>query len=122
MAFPWIQYRRPATVRAPQRAAVAEAYTHLSRLLKWFRSHNYGELARHRDLIENYAVGGTRDGKRLLDYCIRERLIVTDGTMYKIDPSRARQIGIHWVDLRNRQLQPSVAEFLDRFVQAGDDR
>jgi hypothetical protein len=122
MAFPWVQYRRTATVHVAHRAAVAEAYTHLSRLLKWFRSDNYGELARHRDLIENFAVGGTRDGKRLLDYCIGEKLIVGDGTMYKIDASRAREIGIHWVDLRDRRLPPSVAEFLERFVQAENGR
>lgn len=118
MTYPWVQYKLAMGDEPEPDHAITNAYKHLSRLLKWFRSHKYGELARHHELIEKFAVGGTEEGRRLLEFCISERLILREGAMYKLNPSRVEKVGVHWVDLRDRRLQPSVAAFLRKFIDS----
>lgn len=118
MTYPWVQYKLLKGDEPEPDQAITNAYKHLSRFLRWFQSHKYGELARHHELIEKFAVGGTVEGTRLLQFCISERLILREGPMYRLNPTRVEELGIHWVDLRNRRLQPSVSAFLRRFIDS----
>jgi len=116
LTYPWVQYKLQEARAVADDPAIADAYNHLSRFLKWFQSQGYGDLARHHELVEKFAVGGTEQGRRLLDYCISRRLIVKEGPLYKLDSAVAQEIGIHWVDLRDRRLGPAVITFLKEFV------
>lgn len=119
MTYPWVQYRLSREDEPEPDRAISGAYKHLSRFLKWFRSHKYGDLARHHELIEKFAVGGTAEGRRLLEFCVRERLILREGTMYRLNAVKVQEIGIHWVELRDRRLGEGVRRFLRKFAIEG---
>ncbi|MEX2465159.1 MAG: hypothetical protein WD428_04695, partial [Gaiellaceae bacterium] len=118
LAYPWIAYRMTATAAADaDEENLIEAGRYLSRILSYFRSRGYGDLGRHSEVIDNFAVGQSEVAARLRDYMIETGLI-RPGALYILDLKRMDELGINWADIRRRQLTTPIRTFLTEFLQA----
>jgi hypothetical protein len=117
IAYPWIDYALEEIPSSDTGDILVQAYTHLSRMLLWFRSSGYGELACPLMLFDNVAVGRTEMARKLRDFIIAEGLIRSDMHMYRLDRSVMAGAGINRMALRRREIAPETAQFLGKFVR-----
>jgi hypothetical protein len=113
--YPWTLYARIAEPEIPVSQEMKEAFRKLRRVLVCFRAEGYGEMARHEDLLHNVIVAGSGSGRQILNYCVKEKLIRTEGPMYILDRDALNRLGINWPDIRERRLSQSIARFLKGF-------
>ena len=121
LSYPWVRHElRPAGF--DDNAGMLDAYTHLARILIRLRGRGYGDIARHRDIVENYATGRTLRGKAMLTYLLSQGVIETKGELFVLNDSRAAELGINWVDLKKRTLNARVRSFLAQFLHQNQQR
>ena len=118
LSYPWIRHELSATGLQDSAADMLDAYTHLARILKRLRAYGYGEVARHRDIIENIATGRTATGKAMLRYCVEKGVILAKGELFVLNDSRAAEFGINWSDLRLRTMNDKIRDFLSGFLRS----
>src|ERR1043165_3588688 len=116
LAFPWIRYKLKEKELDTDSPGLQDAYTRLARILKRLRARGYGEVARHRDIVENIA-GGTLTGKAILEYCVDQGLIRAKGNLFVLDDARVAAFGINWGDLRLLRLNDRTRDFLVEFLR-----
>lgn len=116
-SYPWVRHELQWTKGEDIEQQVVEAYTHLARILRRLRASGYGEVARHRDIVERFATGGTSAGKAMLQYCLKEGVIEPKGEIFVLNDSHAAAFGINWVDLGTRSVNEKVRDFLEGFVK-----
>jgi hypothetical protein len=114
LEYPWIQYKYKGAGTAPNDSFLISAFHQFCRIMSWFRSHRYGGLTRHKDLIEKAAVGTNPGRQKILAALKREGVIVSDGVLYRVDLEKLNQLGINWGDIHGRRMNPRIADFLAR--------
>lgn len=118
LAYPWVAHRMSdAAAAQPSDDQLIEAGRYLSRILSYFRSRGYGELGRHAEIIDNFAVGQSELAAKLRDFMIERGLIIR-GPLYTLDLGRMDELGINWADIRGRRLSPTIRAFLNDFLSS----
>lgn len=117
LKYPWNPYTWPQANKIQIGPEIQDAFLKLRRILVRFRAEGYDEIARHEDLIENTAVGGSGLARLLLDFCIERRLVRRDRPWYVLDRQTMDQLGINWGDIRERRISQSIASFLAEFLE-----
>jgi hypothetical protein len=117
LSYPWIEHAYRTPTERPTSPQIAEVNRYLTRILRLFRSHGYGGLSRHPDVIHLLAIGKSKLAADLLQFMIDEGLVVAGG-LYSLNLERMNELGIHWVDVRNREMSDGVEAFITKFLQA----
>lgn len=113
--YPWARYYIDQA--APrERVEVADAFLGLRRILTWFRRDRKHDFARHRDLINNVAVGEHVLRRALLGYLFDRQIIYEVAPLYIFDENVATRAGINWPDIRSGRMTDQVREFLEPFM------
>lgn len=116
--YPWNRYAWRQERGMPVSPELQDAFLKLRRILVRFRAEGFDEIARHEDLIENSAVAGSGLARSLLQFCIESRLIRKARPWYVLERQAMNQLGIHWQDIRERRMSPTIVQFLRNFLQS----
>lgn len=111
---PWARYTGGDKSNGePDRQAALLA---LRRILTWFRRDRKEDFARFFELIDNVAVGQNPLRQRMLGFLQDRGVLTLRGRLYVLDPERARNAGINWMDLRRGQVTDAMSPILDAFL------
>lgn len=116
LSYPWAERRLRSSSLDAASSAVMESFAHLRRILLWFRAEGYSEIARHVDLVNKVAPGGTPGARQMLQFCRERGLIRAEGPLYSLDLKRLSEWGIHWDELRKGELGPEVRRLIGEFL------
>jgi hypothetical protein len=112
--YPWATFVAEATGDT-QRRIEQDSFLGLRRILAWFRRDKKEDLARHRDLIRNVAVGENFLRQRMLEFLIHRGIIFEDEPLFKVNISMLSAAGINYSDLRQGRATESISRFLEEF-------
>jgi hypothetical protein len=88
-------------------------YIRLRRMLREFRSHSKGQLAKYEEKIEDSRVLKNKLGEKILLRLIEDGILYKDGVMYILDTDKmASELGINWHDFRLGKIPDSLVEYL----------
>jgi len=116
LRYPWNRFPLPESRDPRITGEIREAFLKLRRLLTPFQAKGYGDLARSIDLIENPAFAGSGLARKLLDYCLEQKLVRKVGAFYELSRQELDDRGISYEDLRGRRISSSIASFLSDFL------
>lgn len=78
-----------------------EKYIRLRRILREFRSHGKGSLAKYQEKINQDRVLKNEIGERILELLLEDEIIYMDGVMYHLDTDKLDEyLGVNWHDFR----------------------
>jgi hypothetical protein len=97
----------------PVNPKIKEKYIRLRRIIREFRSHSKGALAKYKDKIEHQRVLQNTLGEKILKNLINDGILYLDGVMYFINQDKMDSLlGINWHDLRLGKIPNSLTEYL----------
>ncbi len=116
LRYPWNRFPLPESRDPRITGEIKESFLKLRRLLILFQAKGYGDLARSVDLIENPAFAGSGLARKVLEFCLEQKLVRKVGGLYELSRKEVDDRGLKWEDLRGHRISPTIASFLGDFL------
>jgi len=111
--YPLVKYTKSREIALPA-SGVREKYLKLRKMLTHFRSHSRGPLAKLKAKVENERVAGNETGRPVLNRLIADRILVSKGLFYVLEPSKVHELlGVSWMELREGTVNTKLVEYLE---------
>jgi len=108
---PWSDYKLVEEVDPELSSELVETYRQMCKILRVFRSRNYGELGKYQKHIHK-KVRNSKLGKKVLSCMIEDGILRRQASLYIVDSERLGKLGLNRDDVKYRRLVAGVRSFL----------
>lgn len=117
LSYPWSSFR----ISLPERAGVSpdlvrEAVVSTRRILSAFGRSARDEPSRNREFIDNVIIGQSLAHKRVFDGLAHLGIVVTDGSLYRLELSRLADYGISYTALVGPNFEVALTPLVEQII------